>query len=710
MNKLSTIQISRLAGAFLVVAMGVVLPTEGAAAPGRVGIQGVLRTASGGPGADGKYAMTVRIYADAKATKPAWEETALGVVVKGGAFDFVAGNTTPVTSAALAKLTDPHVAVALDGATELSRVPLSAVPFAVHANTAAGLSCSGCLTANHFKGGLSASSVSFTYAGSTTKGGPATKALDLECTGCVSAKELKFDGDLNLGGHGLVAKKVTADSVVAKTVAAGSYIGDGSKLTGIKIPSGMCDSKGEVVRGINADGSLACVKGLDPSKLPADALDEVSNGLLTNQFKDEFSGKANLGIPDNSPNGVTDVIDVPDIGIAQGLTVKVDVKNSDAPKVKVLLFDPANKPPAAVSKNLNKTKHYVLYNGGVAKGKDIQLIMPKPDKPKSGDLGAWVGKNAKGKWHLVVIDGSYLDNKIDGAIVKWSIAIDTLSNQKVAATKTLLINGAVRLPRLAAPPATCDFASLGHMYADTKAKQLRFCDGKSWAVLHAWGLGENAQSAGDSCKALFDKGAKKDGVYWIKPFGKPIRAFCNMTLLGGGWTMVFKYSPSSNFAKPGANILKAHNSSDIAMLDTGKESKLYSMGGINVTGASQLLAVVYQGGKAATWFGFKLQGNDPNATWKKGNIVPALTKVNTSGFDASLISLGAGSCREFYITRNHGGCHNDAGALVINSAGCGPGCAWEKANTIQWWGGPGDYKNYTNGIRKDGEVLALYVR
>ena len=116
------------------------------------------------------------------------------------------------------------------------------------------MDCSGRVTAAHLAkgaigsdqvaaGAISASHVGFTWAGSKTKGGPATVALDLQCTGCVSLAELTIDGDLDLGGNALKAKSVAASTVQATTVTAGGIIGDGSKLTGIVVPAGSCKGK-----------------------------------------------------------------------------------------------------------------------------------------------------------------------------------------------------------------------------------------------------------------------------------------------------------------------------------------------------------------------------------------------------------------------------------------------------------------------------------
>ena len=241
----------------------------------------------------------------------------------------------------------------------------------------------------------------------------------LEGTCCEQpVDELKIDKDLDPGGA----------SLKAKTVAAGVFVGDGSKLTGIKHVAGECKTKGEVVKGIKPDGSLICIKAMDPSNLPPAAIDEVSNSLLYNQFIDVEVG-SKVAIKDHDPVGVAAVIDFPDIGVAQSLKVHVDVSNSDLKTVTLRLFDPAN-------------ASYLLYDKG-SKGTTLKAVYPSPNKPVSGDLTSWVGKNPKGKWRLQVIDTGFKNSGIDGALNSWKIEIQTLSNKKVRVAGNLIVDGVI---------------------------------------------------------------------------------------------------------------------------------------------------------------------------------------------------------------------------------------------------------------------------
>lgn len=269
--------------------------SAGWAAP-PLALDGRLTTVAGGPVADGKYKMTVRLFADETGGKALDEHVVGQVEVKAGLFSL---SWTVEAGALTAGAAWMEVQAEND---TLPRSPLATAPYAMLADTAkkAGLAavaetlkCSGCVTTNLIGkaavGGahIAASAVgtvhlalgavkgdkiglatvtgahlAFTYAGSKTKGGPATSALladvakladsatvasDLKCTGCVAVSELALDTDLDLKGKALKAGAVVA----------GMFVGDGSKLTGLPTPKGNCPT-GKFLQGVGANGELVC--------------------------------------------------------------------------------------------------------------------------------------------------------------------------------------------------------------------------------------------------------------------------------------------------------------------------------------------------------------------------------------------------------------------------------------------------------------------
>ena len=482
-----------------------------AAVPGTVLIQGALLTKAGGPTTDGLYDISFAIYADQTGGQAAWSESAK-VAIQGGEFAHVLGSVKAMPAGLFGTLQTAWIGAKVASEPELPRKQLHAVTFARRAAVA--------------------DAAGFAYAGSKTKGGPAT---DLQCSGCVGLSEIKIDGTLDLGGNGLKAKTVTATDVAATKVTAASFVGNGSQLTGIVIPSGSCQAVGEVVKGIKKDGSLDCVVAMDPNALPADGLDEISNGLLSNQFVDEAPGKA-VPIKDNDPTGVNDSLVFPDVGIAQELDVLLSLTNSDTSTVTVWLFDPKN-------------VKYVLWDKG-AKATSLKGVWPSKNKTVSGDLSTWVGKNPAGTWRVQVVDVGDTTGDIDGQLDSWSVRIKTLSSKKVSAVGKLIATGGFQLPTAAKAPAPCNAGNLGFVWVDTGSKAMKICNGKKWFPINLVQPDGSKDNPAKTCKDIKEVYAElKSGTYWLDSDGAegvapPYEVWCEMELQSGGWTLAMHVHPA----------------------------------------------------------------------------------------------------------------------------------------------------------------------
>ena len=515
-----------------------------AAVPGTMQVEGSLRTVGGMPAVDGDYILAFSLFTAENGGASIWQEGPVAAKVSGGHFAWQLGQLKPLSAAPFAGLAAAWLEVKVGTDPPLPRVPLSTVAFAFRAAVADSLACSGCLDGKHLAAGsISADRLGFPWAASLTKGGPAS---DLSCTGCVSVAEMKFDADIDLMGNALKAKQLVGATVTATTISAGSFVGDGSKITGLNLPKGQCKA-GHVVVGIAADAQLICAKGVDPNALPADGLDEISNGVLSTEFVDvTASAKAPIGIPDNDPIGIGDTIEVPDLGLAKDVTIRATLTNSDLATVSLQLFDPEN-------------FKYLLYDKG-GQGTKMSAAWPAPDKTVSGDLSTWVGKNPKGKWRLVAIDGKQTQDGTDGAIESWQVQVHTLSDKKVEAKGHLLAGKGVdflgteasnmRLQNATADPMPCSKDTLGLVYYNTAKHGLFICNGKTYAAFATLAMGSK-DKPGPSCKAIMASGeAKGSGVYWLDPDGDagqgaPFAAWCDMSTDGGGWTLVMKLSAGS---------------------------------------------------------------------------------------------------------------------------------------------------------------------
>ena len=430
----------------LVLATLAVASPAVAAAP-NLAIAGRLATAGGGPIADGDYATTFRLYPNEVGGQAVWTELVAKLPVKGGAFKHALGTVNPLAPGLVAADQGAWLALQFGDDPELPRARLHAAPYAVAAGLAEGLAC----------------------------------------TGCVSLGALKADGDLNLGGNAIKAKLVSAGQVVAATVNAQAFKGDGSQLTGITLPKFSCPA-GQAANGVNSDGTLKCAAGV-----AGGSLEQVSGGLLTTSFAQPVpSDSTPVPISDNNPIGTVNEILVPDIGVITKLTVSIKLSNSDLSGVQVLLYDPLN-------------NEYVLHSAKA--GKLLEATYPDPDAPVSGNLGQWAGKNPTGKWRLRVIDTKASGANEDGAIEAWSINLLADKSNQVTSTGTFLAAGGLQHQNSGGPPMVCDKTKIGQMYLDSKDKRLYYCDGDWRKLLIVALCGNKVINPGEEC----DDGNIKEG-------------------------------------------------------------------------------------------------------------------------------------------------------------------------------------------------------
>lgn len=429
-----------LTGATLLAAgrLGALEPTAGPV-PGTVAVQGVLQAASGGPATDGNYPIKFALYAQQSGGEPVWTEQSGLVAVSKGLFQQVLGKVTPLQPAL--QLGATWLGVQVGGDPELPRLALNSAPFALQAAAAQSLQCTGCV-----KSGQLAAEVLAPYAKSTELQGLA-KIADLakvassgqygdltglpDLTGLVKGKDLAavattgnyadLKGAPDLSGYAQAAK-------LAAVAASGKY-GDLQEKP-VLAQIGKACGTGLVLRGFAADGSLDCVAKFDAKDLPADGLDEVSNGVLSNQFAEIRTGTKNKAIVDNFPAGSADAILFPDVGTAKKLTVTVAVTNSDVSKLTIELYGPGNSQP------------YKVYDGGKT-GTALTFDLGVDGSPVSEAINKdYLGGNPKGSWSILVRDFEATTGTTDGAY-NWSVAAEYVANGKVAVQGDMVVSGTI---------------------------------------------------------------------------------------------------------------------------------------------------------------------------------------------------------------------------------------------------------------------------
>ncbi len=466
-------RLARVATGVLAVALLLGASVASAAVPSTATVEGLLASAGGGPAADGNYNVTFAIYAAETGGSAVWSEGPVSITAKSGQFSWQLGSKAPLSTTTLS-MTTAWLGVTIGSDPELGRRPLNASLYALRAAVAESLECSGCLKATALDAGVlqpyaktadlsifAKSADLAAYVKATDLAGYA-KTADLgayaktsDLTNYVQASALA-----KVAGTGSYTDLINAPNL-AKVAVSGSYADLLNAPAAVAV--GKLCGTGLFLKGFNADGSINCL-ALKETDMPGDGIDEVSNGLINNQFADSQAGTADVAIPDGLGAGKTDTLTFPDIGLAQKIWVNMTLNNSDLSGVKVELYGPGISTP------------YVLYSGG--KTGTVLTTNFNTDTPiVSGDMNAdWVGKNIKGSWSITVKDlktgggtGGF-DGKYN-----WTIAIQTLSSKKIQIKGNVLVDGSVKV---GTDSATCAAGVEGTLRYNNNTIEL--CNGSAW--------------------------------------------------------------------------------------------------------------------------------------------------------------------------------------------------------------------------------------
>ena len=442
----------------LIVLILLALPAH-ASVPPVVATEGMLSGAGGVPLANGAYTLTFRLYAAPSGGLPVWQETA-NISVASGRFAWELGTQTPLSASIAAQ--GQWIGVQVGTEPELARAPWRSSPFALRAQVAEGLECSGCVKSPMLDPGLLAGYALLSDLTAFVK----TADLDALLTLYAKAADLAAYAKLtdlsvyakisDLADYAkladLTAYEKSSDlAITLATYAKAADLVGLAKLSDLALHAKLTDLTG-----------LAKTSDLAPYALKTDLGGYVTaSGLvaaLAGYLKaaDAFSGKyadltgkptlAQVGAACSVGQVVTGIAGdgslqcaVPAGGSATTLSavsngLLENVFDLTYPSTTTPLSIPDNNPGGvlneivvpdvgivkAITVSVNVTNQdisglvltlfdpnnnsYVLYNKG-STGTALVATYPTPTAMVSGDLaGTWVGQNAKGTWRLIAAD------------------------------------------------------------------------------------------------------------------------------------------------------------------------------------------------------------------------------------------------------------------------------------------------------------------
>ncbi|RMX59367.1 hypothetical protein pdam_00016365 [Pocillopora damicornis] len=196
-------------------------------------------------------------------------------------------------------------------------------------------------------------------------------------------------------------------------------------------------------------------------------------------------------------------------------------------------------------------------------------------------------------------------------------------------------------------------------------------------------FGKQCEKSAKSCAELLEAGFTDNGVY--KVFFNNSQVFdvyCDQSSRGGGWTMVFKVvSGVSANGKSSSQLWSSpetinENRSEALNIDSSfrEHYKNRFVPNWHLAKPKEVQIALYRrNGSETLYIVFDSTSSDNKNWFSKSRIVHSPWRDLESEHQNYFSIEGCCSGRDFYISRNHGSCH-DAGWLAITVSACG----WEK--------------------------------
>lgn len=286
----------------------------------------------------------------------------------------------------------------------------------------------------------------------------------------------------------------------------------------------------------NGQWNLVSSSGLTEDELPNDSLDQVSNGVLANEFTGvaaDWTGGP-LGIADfdpASPNVTTVATIVSDESPDSqtfGIVVSTSFSLSALSTVRLTLTPPVGTGVDA----------FVLLEAQLSPGTypNMWTIDTTPE------LEGLLGQTPGGQWTLTIqdIDDTLAGGSV-GNLTGFGLSYDVLRANQVLVAGTMDVAGSIKVGQ---DTEACSAEKSGALR--WSGTSLDVCNGARWSPLDA-GAGTTEASAMMHCAGIKAAGgtAAESGSYWIHAGNpaEPFQTHCDMEVMGGGWTHVVTINP-----------------------------------------------------------------------------------------------------------------------------------------------------------------------
>ncbi|XP_048590405.1 uncharacterized protein LOC5507304 isoform X2 [Nematostella vectensis] len=237
--------------------------------------------------------------------------------------------------------------------------------------------------------------------------------------------------------------------------------------------------------------------------------------------------------------------------------------------------------------------------------------------------------------------------------------------------------------------------------------------------------GSSCENVSRDCSAIRASGVTVSGVYDIDPEGLGrIKVYCDMTIDGGGWTMVFKVE--SGASAPGAanlwvesQVQRENDTEVLTVIKTTSEHyKNRIVNNWETFDPKEVLMVVYKNGVPDLQLRFNAKGSDRVNWYEKTRLLSSpwtdLMSGSASVIEFNLVGwcnpVHPRRCRMFYTMSQTGGCPTDTGWLMVTEKGCSEYETDKPYNTILYSMKVSLKVSFAAENPLIGDVLLVFVR